>query len=138
MIISKIFEAIKIKEFVTVNELSNILEQEVRLTMKKGKAPFSTFLKDFLEDENITKDSLEFYNRKKFNGKEENSVITLPNEELKALKKIKQKEEREIARLEALEAKEKELIREYEIRYDCEIIIEDVPQPKEEIKFFTD
>ncbi len=125
IIIAKIFGAIKIKEFVTVNELSNILEQEVRLTMKKGKAPFSQFLKDFLEDEGITKGSLEFYKRKKFNGKEENSVITLPKEELKKLKKIKQKEEREQARLEALEAKEKELIKSYEIKYDCEIVIEE-------------
>jgi len=103
VIISKIFEAIKIKEFVTVNELSNILEQEVRLTMKKGKAPFSQFLKDFLEDEKITKNGLEFYNRKKIKGRDENSVITLPKDALKELKKIKDIEEREEARLRELE-----------------------------------
>lgn len=134
VIISKIFEAIKIKEFVTVNELSNILEQEVRLTMKKGKAPFSQFLKDFLEDEKITKGSLEFYTKKRINKKLENSVITLPREELKQLKKIKQKEEREKARLEALEAKEKEFIKEYEIKYDCEIIFEEAPAKIETIE----
>jgi len=103
VIISKIFEAIKIKEFVTVNELSNILEQEVRLTMKKGKAPFSQFLKDFLEDENITKKGLEFYDKKKINSKSERSVITLPKDALKELKKIKNIEEREEARLRELE-----------------------------------
>ena len=127
VIISKIFEAIKIKEFVTVNELSNILEQEVRLTMKKGKAPFSQFLKDFLEDEGITKSSLEFYSKKRINGKLENSVITLTKEELKALKRIKHKEDREKARVEALEAKERAIIKGYEKKFKCEVVFEDEP-----------
>lgn len=99
VIVSKIFKAIEVKEFVTINELSNILEQEVRLTMRKGKAPFSQFLKDFLEDEKITKDGLEFYGKKTIKGKSERSVITLPKEKLKELRKIKDAEAREKARI---------------------------------------
>ena len=134
VIVSKIFEAIKIKGFVTINELSNILEQEVRLTMKKGKAPFSQFLKDFLEDEGITKGSLEFYKRRKFNGKEENSVVTLPKEELNALKAIKVKEDREMARIEALEAKERAMIKGYEEQFKCEVVFEEAPIKVETIQ----
>ena len=86
----------------TVNELSAILEQEVHLSAKKSKNPFSPFIKEFLEDENITKDGLEFYDRKTFNLKKETNVITLPKEKLKELKKIKNKEEREQERLKNL------------------------------------
>jgi hypothetical protein len=99
IIISKIFNAIKIKEFITINELSTVLEQEVYLTMKTAKSPFSQFIKDFLEDEKITKDGLEFYARKKINSKESFGVITLPKVKLQELKKIKNKEEREVARI---------------------------------------
>ena len=102
VIISKIFNTLRAKEFITVNQLSTILEQEVYLTMKKSKSPFAPFIKDFLEDEKITKDGLEFYARKKFNSKEETNVITLPKEKLQELKKIKNKEEREQERLKKL------------------------------------
>ena len=103
VIINKIIEAIKVKNFVTITELSNILEQEVRLTMKKNKAPFSQFLKDFLEDEKITKNGLEFYKAKKINKKTEYNVITLPKNKLKELKKIKDIEKREQERIAELE-----------------------------------
>jgi hypothetical protein len=103
IIINKIIEAIKVKNFVTITELSNILEQEVRLTMKKNKAPFSQFLKDFLEDEKITKNGLEFYKAKKINKKTEYNVITLPKDKLKELKKIKDIEKREQTRIAELE-----------------------------------
>lgn len=101
-IIKKIFENIELKEFVTIKELSTVLEQEVYLTMKTAKNPFASFIKEFLEDENITKDGLEFYVKKRINGKYESSVITLPEEKLKELKKIKDKDEREFNRLEEL------------------------------------
>jgi len=103
VIINKIIEAIKVKNFVTITELSNILEQEVRLTMKKNKAPFSQFLKDFLEDEKITKNGLEFYKAKMINKKTECNVITLPKDKLKELKKIKDIEKREQKRIAELE-----------------------------------
>lgn len=102
VIISKIFTTLRAKEFITINQLSTILEQEVYLTMKKSKSPFSSFIKDFLEDENITKDGLELYARKNFNSKEEKSVITLPKDKLQELKKIKNKEDREAERLKEL------------------------------------
>jgi len=102
IIIKETFEPIKIKEFVTVNELSTILEQKVRLTMRKGKAPFSQFIKDFLKDENITKSGLELYKQKRINGKIESNVITLPKEQLKEIKSIKDQEQRESKRIEEL------------------------------------
>ena len=102
VIISKIFNTLRVKEFITVKQLSTILEQEVYLTMKKSKSPFAPFIKDFLEDENITKDGLEFYDRKKINSKRETNVITLPKEKLQELKKIKNKEDREAERLKEL------------------------------------
>jgi len=140
VIITKIFEAIRIKEFVTVNELSNILEQEVRLTMKKGKAPFSQFLKDFLEDEKITKNGLEFYNRKKINGKDENSVITLPNDAIMELRRIKDIEEREQARLRELERIKAEKLKALyptieEVTFeDAPAQVKKVPVTKEELE----
>jgi hypothetical protein len=123
VIVNKIIEAVKIKDFVTISELSNILEQEVRLTMKKNKAPFSQFLKDFLEDEKITKNGLEFYKRKVINKKKENNVITLPKDKLKELKKIKDIEKREQARIAELERVLTLQIKKY--GSDIEVVFED-------------
>jgi len=122
VIVNKIIEAVKIKDFVTISELSNILEQEVRLTMKKNKAPFSQFLKDFLEDEKITKNGLEFYKAKKINKKTEYNVITLPKDKLKELKKIKDIEKREQERIAELERVLTEQIKRY--GSDIEVVFE--------------
>ncbi len=78
-------------------------EQKVRLTMKKAKSPFAPFIRDFLEDENILKDDLRFFKRKKIKGIEYWGVITLSDARMKEIKEIRAKEERELQRLKALE-----------------------------------
>ncbi|MDF1881208.1 hypothetical protein JHD50_07810 [Sulfurimonas sp. MAG313] len=103
VMIEETFEVIKIKEFITINELSKVLEQKRYLTMKTSKNPFAPFIKAFLEDANIFKNGLELYPRKKIKGKSESNVITLPKQKLDELKKIQDKEMKEIARVKELD-----------------------------------
>ncbi len=59
--------------------------------MKKAKSPFAPFIRDFLEDENILKDDLQFFKRKKIKGVDYRWVITLSNARMKEIKKIPSK-----------------------------------------------
>jgi hypothetical protein len=120
-IIGKIVNAIKTKEYVTIKELSTILEQEVYLTMKTIKNPFAPFLKDFIEDEGIVKDGLEFLPYKRIDGKKENNIITLAKEKLKELKEITSKEEQEQERQNHLDKILEAKIKAYGV--DIEVVI---------------
>ncbi|MCK4442027.1 MAG: hypothetical protein KAU90_08460, partial [Sulfurovaceae bacterium] len=80
-IIKKAYEAITLNEYITINELSDKLEQEVLLTAKTAKNPFSKFIKDFLENDIFSKEHLEIKMIKKtIEGKKKQikNAIVLP------------------------------------------------------------
>jgi len=131
-IIKKAYEAITLNEYITINELSDKLEQEVLLTPKTAKNPFAKFIKEFLENDSFSKDNLEIKTfEKSINGKRKKitNAIVLPATILKELKAIKDKQQREQERLRYIEEMKNQRLREYEKKYNCEIIIEE-PQPK--------
>ena len=137
IIIKKAYEAIADNEYITVNELSDKLEQEVLLTAKTSKNPFSKFIKDFLEDDSFAKEHLEVKTIKRtIEGKkrEFKNAIVLPTHITKELKAIKDKELREQERLKYIEEMKNKKIKELEEKYDCEIIFEDREPTIEELE----
>ncbi len=114
-VIKKAYQGIEQNGQITINELSTIIEQEVYLTTKTSKSPFSNFIKDFLESDEFSKDNLELKNKMKVDGKHLYNVVTLPKEKLKEFKKIKKTKEREKARLLYIEEQQKKLESYYEI-----------------------
>jgi len=127
-IIKKAYEAITLNEYVTINELSDKLEQEILLTAKTAKNPFSKFIKDFLENDEFSKENLEIKMIKKtIEGKKKQikNAIVLPATILKELKAIKDKAQREQKRLEYIEEMKNKELKKYEKKYNCEIVYED-------------
>jgi len=95
------FEIIKLakdkileKNYVTLTEIAEGIEQEIFLTMRTGKKPFLGFVKDLFLNDDVLKDKLIYRELLKIDSKLKRDVITLNIEDLAEIKKEKNYEEK--------------------------------------------